>query len=192
MYQFRLHKPRLAKTWGRSSLIWSPKLLETESVSLCEQELIISCFEMTTRVPRPGVKSPSSSSTVAVPTALLSSRWHSLSSSQFLFIRIPKLLSNYVIIVIDWLYCRDVPNVFGNETGASVPGLKMLFEKCLQDADASVRSSALKAYVSFIIECDEDDKTIKSLGTLAPVIIKVYYIYCRMEYQWSDCRCVST
>ncbi|GMR32385.1 hypothetical protein PMAYCL1PPCAC_02580 [Pristionchus mayeri] len=68
---------------------------------------------------------------------------------------------------------EDVPNVFGNDTQSSVPGLKALFEKSLQDADSSVRSSALKAYVSFIIECDEDDKTIKSLGTLAPIIIKV-------------------
>ncbi|GMT04468.1 hypothetical protein PENTCL1PPCAC_26642 [Pristionchus entomophagus] len=68
---------------------------------------------------------------------------------------------------------EDVPNVFGNETQSCVPGLKGLFDKCLQDPNATVRSAALKAYVSFIIECDEDDKTIKSLGTLAPIIIKV-------------------
>ncbi|GMT32852.1 hypothetical protein PFISCL1PPCAC_24149 [Pristionchus fissidentatus] len=68
---------------------------------------------------------------------------------------------------------EDVPNVLGNDTQSCVGGLKSLFEKCLQDASPAVRSSALKAYVSFIIECDDDDKTVKTLGTLAPIIIKV-------------------
>ncbi|GMT05917.1 hypothetical protein PENTCL1PPCAC_28091, partial [Pristionchus entomophagus] len=73
----------------------------------------------------------------------------------------------------------DVPNVFGNATRSCVPGLKAFFERCLHDQ--TVRSAALKAYVSFLIECDHDFETIESLGTLTPTAIEVCVLMATTE-----------
>lgn len=68
---------------------------------------------------------------------------------------------------------ESVPNLFGADQEKYLPGIKHIMESCLTHEKSAVRSAAVKAYVSFLAENDEDDKTVKTLAVLVPIVIQV-------------------
>lgn len=73
------------------------------------------------------------------------------------------------------LFCfRNVPSVFGTEQSRYLPGIKQMFQSSLLfPSESSVRTAAVRAYVSFMCENEEDDKVVKSLSDQVPAVIKV-------------------
>lgn len=68
---------------------------------------------------------------------------------------------------------RSVPNIFGADQGKYLAGIKQVLETCLTHQSANVRSAAVKAYVAFVVENEEDDKLVKTLAGSIPAVINV-------------------
>jgi hypothetical protein len=71
----------------------------------------------------------------------------------------------------------------------------MFQQSLLYAADSSVRTAAVRAYVAFVVDNEEDEQLVKSLSDLVPAVIKVRLGSCeqaalRLEPQalssWSD------
>lgn len=46
-------------------------------------------------------------------------------------------------------------------------------DSCLAHPSSAVRSAAVKAYVSFVIENDEDERLVKMLSHCVPLVVEV-------------------
>lgn len=49
----------------------------------------------------------------------------------------------------------------------------MFQQSLLYAADSSVRTAAVRAYVAFVVDNEEDEQLVKSLSDLVPAVIKV-------------------
>lgn len=71
-------------------------------------------------------------------------------------------------------HCRDAPSIFGCDQDRYLPGIKQMFQSSLlYAADSSVRTAAVRAYVAFMCENEDNNKVLKSLSDQVPSVIKV-------------------
>ncbi|KAL3083321.1 hypothetical protein niasHS_011123 [Heterodera schachtii] len=69
---------------------------------------------------------------------------------------------------------ESVPNVFGSDSFKYISGIKTMFHSSLlYGADSSVRTAAVRAYVAFVCDNEENDAVIRQLSDLVPAVIKV-------------------
>uniref|UniRef100_A0A914HGN0 TOG domain-containing protein n=1 Tax=Globodera rostochiensis TaxID=31243 RepID=A0A914HGN0_GLORO len=69
---------------------------------------------------------------------------------------------------------ESVPNVFGSDSFKYIAGIKTMFHSSLlYGADSSVRTAAVRAYVAFVCDNEENDAVIRQLSDLVPAVIKV-------------------
>ncbi|CAD5228158.1 unnamed protein product [Bursaphelenchus okinawaensis] len=69
---------------------------------------------------------------------------------------------------------ENVPNIFGVDQEQYMNGIKTMFQSSLlYGADSKVRTAAVKAYVSFVCENDENDVVVKTLADLIPAVLQV-------------------
>ncbi|CAD5235672.1 unnamed protein product [Bursaphelenchus xylophilus] len=69
---------------------------------------------------------------------------------------------------------ENVPNIFGVDQEHYMNGIKTMFQSSLlYGADSKVRTAAVRAYVSFVCDNDENDGVVKSLADLIPAVIQV-------------------
>ncbi|PAV56029.1 hypothetical protein WR25_06488 isoform D [Diploscapter pachys] len=68
---------------------------------------------------------------------------------------------------------ESVPNIFGADQDKFLPGIKQIMDSCLAHPSSAVRSAAVKAYVSFVIENDEDERLVKMLSHCVPLVVEV-------------------
>lgn len=69
---------------------------------------------------------------------------------------------------------ENVPSIFGCDQSRYMTGIKHMFQtSLLYAAESSVRTAAVRAYVAFMCENEEDDKVIKSLSDQIPAVIQV-------------------
>lgn len=73
-------------------------------------------------------------------------------------------------------YFRNEPSVFGCDRNHYITGIKQMFQtSLLYESESSVRTAAVRAYVAFLTENEDDDRLIKSLSDQIPAVIKVNY-----------------
>ncbi|VDN60043.1 unnamed protein product [Dracunculus medinensis] len=71
-------------------------------------------------------------------------------------------------------YFRNEPSVFGCDRNHYITGIKQMFQtSLLYESESSVRTAAVRAYVAFLTENEDDDRLIKSLSDQIPAVIKV-------------------
>lgn len=69
---------------------------------------------------------------------------------------------------------ENVPAMFGCDQSRYMAGIKHMFQtSLLYAAQSSVRTAAVRAYVAFMCENEEDDKVLKSLSDQIPAVIQV-------------------
>ncbi|MFH4978712.1 hypothetical protein AB6A40_005421 [Gnathostoma spinigerum] len=69
---------------------------------------------------------------------------------------------------------ENVPSIFGVDQGHYLSGIKHMFNTSLLYAsDSSVRTAAVRAYVAFMCENEDDPKVLKSLSDQIPAVIQV-------------------
>lgn len=82
-------------------------------------------------------------------------------------------LSEIVAHLINAFY-RNVPSVFGCDQDRYMSGIKQMFQSSLlYGSKGSVRTAAVRAYVAFMCENEEDDRVIRSLSDQVPAVIQV-------------------
>ncbi|PIO72356.1 HEAT repeat protein, partial [Teladorsagia circumcincta] len=67
---------------------------------------------------------------------------------------------------------ESVPNIFGSEQDTYVPRIKNAFSALFKGADSEIRSSAFKAFVTFIVENDDDDHLVRDLSPLMSQVVE--------------------
>lgn len=74
--------------------------------------------------------------------------------------------------------CRNVPSVFGCDQDRYLPGIKQMFQSSLlYGSNGSVRTAAVRAYVAFMCENEEDNRVIRSLSDQIPAVIQVNWMF---------------
>ncbi|VDK72111.1 unnamed protein product [Litomosoides sigmodontis] len=69
---------------------------------------------------------------------------------------------------------ENVPSVFGCDQDRYMSGIKQMFHSSLlYGSKGSVRTAAVRAYVAFMCENEEDDRVIRSLSDQVPAVIQV-------------------
>ncbi|KAK6112808.1 HEAT repeats family protein [Brugia pahangi] len=69
---------------------------------------------------------------------------------------------------------ENVPSIFGCDQDRYLPGIKQMFQSSLlYSSKGSVRTAAVRAYVAFMCENEEDDRVIRSLSDQVPAVIQV-------------------
>lgn len=69
---------------------------------------------------------------------------------------------------------ENVPNIFGSDSPKYMAGIKQMFQSSLlYGANSSVRTSAVRAYVAFVCDNEDNEAIIRSLSDLVPAVIKV-------------------
>ena len=69
---------------------------------------------------------------------------------------------------------RNVPNIFGCDQDRYMNGIKhMIRSSLLYGADSQVRTAAVRAYVAFICDNDENENVVRALTDLIPDVLKV-------------------
>ncbi|KAI6211224.1 Importin-5 [Aphelenchoides besseyi] len=69
---------------------------------------------------------------------------------------------------------ENVPNIFGSDQEHYMSGIKQMFHSSLlYNSDSQVRTAAVRAYVAFVCDNDENDQVVRSLSDLIPDVIKV-------------------
>uniref|UniRef100_A0A914UJU1 TOG domain-containing protein n=1 Tax=Plectus sambesii TaxID=2011161 RepID=A0A914UJU1_9BILA len=69
---------------------------------------------------------------------------------------------------------ENVPGIFGVDQMQYMPGIKSMFQSSLTfAADGNVRTAAVRAYVAFLCDNDEDESVIRSLSVMIPAVLKV-------------------
>ncbi|KAJ1361139.1 hypothetical protein KIN20_020327 [Parelaphostrongylus tenuis] len=79
----------------------------------------------------------------------------------------------YVVVLLE-----SVPNIFGTEQERYLPRIKNSFCKLLKQEKPEVRSTAFKAFVTFVVENDDDSHLIKEMSSLMPLIVEVCRYAC--------------
>lgn len=73
---------------------------------------------------------------------------------------------------------ESVPNIFGSDQDTYLPRIKNVFFTLFKGADPEVRSSAFRAFVTFVVENDDDEQLVKSLSPLMAQIVEVVRYTC--------------
>ncbi|KJH43174.1 HEAT repeat protein, partial [Dictyocaulus viviparus] len=73
---------------------------------------------------------------------------------------------------------ESVPNIFGAEQDHYMPRIKDAFAKLFKDIRSHIRSSAFRAFVTFIAENDDDDNLVKDMSSLMPLVVEVCRYTC--------------
>ncbi|KAK5971826.1 Importin-5 [Trichostrongylus colubriformis] len=73
---------------------------------------------------------------------------------------------------------ESVPNIFGSDQDVYVPRIKNVFSALFKGADAEIRSSAFKAFVTFIVENDDDDHLVRDMSPLMSQVVEVCRYTC--------------
>ncbi|TKR81972.1 hypothetical protein L596_015761 [Steinernema carpocapsae] len=69
---------------------------------------------------------------------------------------------------------ENVPNLFGTDQDQFIPGIKQMFQgSLLYAADAGVRTAAVRAFVAFVVDNEDDDKLVHAMSELIPAVIQV-------------------
>nr|CAD2144527.1 unnamed protein product [Meloidogyne enterolobii] len=69
---------------------------------------------------------------------------------------------------------ENVPNIFGSDSIKYINDIKKMFHASLLfGANSSVRTAAVRAYVAFVCDNDEDTNVVKALSDLIPAVVKV-------------------
>uniref|UniRef100_A0A914ZIN3 Importin N-terminal domain-containing protein n=9 Tax=Parascaris univalens TaxID=6257 RepID=A0A914ZIN3_PARUN len=69
---------------------------------------------------------------------------------------------------------ENVPSMFGCDQSRYMAGIRHMFQtSLLYAAQSSVRTAAVRAYVAFMCENEDDDKVLKSLSDQIPAVIQV-------------------
>lgn len=69
---------------------------------------------------------------------------------------------------------ENVPSIFGCDQSRYMTGIKHMFQtSLLYAAESSVRTAAVRAYVAFMCDNEDDDKVLRSLSDQIPAVIKV-------------------
>uniref|UniRef100_A0A915D2E4 TOG domain-containing protein n=1 Tax=Ditylenchus dipsaci TaxID=166011 RepID=A0A915D2E4_9BILA len=69
---------------------------------------------------------------------------------------------------------ESVPNIFGSDQQRYMQGIKQMFQSSLlYGTDSSVRTAAVRAYVAFVCDNEENDGVVRSLSDLVPAVIQV-------------------
>ncbi|TKR81890.1 hypothetical protein L596_015690 [Steinernema carpocapsae] len=74
---------------------------------------------------------------------------------------------------------ENVPNLFGTTYALTsqdqfIPGIKQMFQgSLLYAADAGVRTAAVRAFVAFVVDNEDDDKLVHAMSELIPAVIQV-------------------
>lgn len=79
-----------------------------------------------------------------------------------------------IIITVNLIYFRNVPNIFGCDQIQYLDGIKSMFHSSLlYGADSKVRTAAVRAYVAFLCDNDENDVVVRAMADLVPAVIQV-------------------
>ncbi|WKY14632.1 hypothetical protein Q1695_000287 [Nippostrongylus brasiliensis] len=73
---------------------------------------------------------------------------------------------------------ESVPNILGIDQDAYLPRIKNCFSQLFNSTDPEIRSSAFKAFVTFIVENEDDDTVMKTLTSLMGQIVEVVRYTC--------------
>ncbi|KHJ95673.1 HEAT repeat protein [Oesophagostomum dentatum] len=84
------------------------------------------------------------------------------------------------------LVLEAVPNVFGAESDQYIGDVKRTFSVLLKDPNPEVRSEALRCFVTYVIENDDDDRLIKEMSTLMSQVVEVCRYTCMNEEGGDD------
>ncbi|KAI1730971.1 HEAT-like repeat domain-containing protein [Ditylenchus destructor] len=69
---------------------------------------------------------------------------------------------------------ENVPNIFGSDQQRYMNGIKQMFQSSLlYGANSTVRTAAVRAYVAFVCDNEENDSVVRSLSDLVPAVIQV-------------------
>uniref|UniRef100_A0A1I7YJ02 Importin-5 n=1 Tax=Steinernema glaseri TaxID=37863 RepID=A0A1I7YJ02_9BILA len=69
---------------------------------------------------------------------------------------------------------ENVPNLFGCDQDHYIAGIKQMFQSSLlYAADSSVRTAAVRAFVAFVVDNEEDEKLVHTMSELIPAVIQV-------------------
>uniref|UniRef100_A0A0N5AHD8 Importin N-terminal domain-containing protein n=1 Tax=Syphacia muris TaxID=451379 RepID=A0A0N5AHD8_9BILA len=69
---------------------------------------------------------------------------------------------------------ENVPSIFGCAQSNYIAGIKQMFQNSLlYVAQSSVRTAAVRAYVSFMCENEGDDKVLRALSDQVPAVVQV-------------------
>ncbi|VDN39961.1 unnamed protein product [Gongylonema pulchrum] len=71
---------------------------------------------------------------------------------------------------------ENVPSIFGSDQDQYLAGIKEMFHSSLLFAsEGSVRTAAVRAYVAFMCDNEEDTHVIRSLSDQIPAVIQVFF-----------------
>ncbi|VDM53893.1 unnamed protein product [Angiostrongylus costaricensis] len=79
----------------------------------------------------------------------------------------------YIVILLE-----SVPNIFGVDQDHYIPRIKESFSTLLKNERPEIRSSAFKAYVTFVIENEDDNHLVREMSSLMPLIVEVCRYAC--------------
>lgn len=69
---------------------------------------------------------------------------------------------------------ENVPNIFGVKQRDYMNDIKQMFKTCLlYNDDGTVRTAAVRAYVAFIVDNEEEEDVIRHLSDMIPDVLKV-------------------
>jgi hypothetical protein len=69
---------------------------------------------------------------------------------------------------------ENVPNIFGVSQNQLLNDIKQMFKTCLLfNDDGTVRTAAVRAYVAFIVDNEEDPSIVRQLSDMIPDVLKV-------------------
>uniref|UniRef100_A0A7E4VVA8 TOG domain-containing protein n=1 Tax=Panagrellus redivivus TaxID=6233 RepID=A0A7E4VVA8_PANRE len=68
---------------------------------------------------------------------------------------------------------ENVPNVFGINQNQHIEDIKLMFQSNLQFDSPVVRSAAVRAYVAFVVDNEDDAVLVRHLSTMVPDMLRV-------------------
>ncbi|VDK48515.1 unnamed protein product, partial [Cylicostephanus goldi] len=73
------------------------------------------------------------------------------------------------------LVLESVPNVFGSDSDQYIGDIKKCFSVLFKDSNSTVRSDALRCFVTYVIENDDDERLIKEMSPLMHQVVEVRF-----------------